>query len=70
MLLLNFMVIKSVSASLPDHAYIGPRVAQRSYGVPSVDYEPTYDNLGRITNAETKKGTWYLYLTYLTRTKR
>ncbi len=33
-------------------AYVGSRVAQRSYGVPSVDYEPTYDNLGRITEMD------------------
>ncbi len=40
------------ATTLADYAYIGPRVAQRSYGVPNVDYEPTYDNLGRITSAD------------------
>jgi YD repeat-containing protein len=41
------------STTLVDYAYIGPRVAQRSYPVPNpdIDYEPTYDNLGRITIA-------------------
>ncbi len=40
------------STTLVDYAYVGSRVAQRSYGVPSVDYEPTYDNLGRITEMD------------------
>ncbi len=48
MLLLNFVVKKLVSASLLDYAYIGSRVAQRSYGVPNTHFEPTYDNLGRV----------------------
>ncbi len=40
------------STTLVDYAYVGSRVAQRAYGVPDVDYEPMYDNLGRITSAD------------------
>ena len=40
------------STELVDYAYIGARVAQRSYDVPSIDYEPSYDNLGRITEID------------------
>ncbi len=40
------------STTLVDYDYIGPRVAERSYGVPNIDYQPTYDNLGRLTEMD------------------
>ena len=50
---------------LVTYKYIGPRVAQRSYLLlnPDIDYEPTYDNLGRITSADS--GTSYAKFDYL-----
>jgi len=45
------------------YKYIGSRVAQRSYPVPSVTYQPTYDNLGRITSADS--GTSYAKFDYV-----
>ncbi len=46
-----------LAGSIPfvDYKYIGSRVAQRNYNglTPDVLYEPSYDNLGRITSART-----------------
>ena len=44
------------------YKYIGPRVAQRSYSQPGITYQPTYDNLGRITSADS--GTNYAKFDY------
>ena len=43
--------VKLSSTTIATYKYIGSRVAQRSYPVPGVTYQPTYDNLGRITSA-------------------
>jgi len=40
------------STTLVDYDYVGSRVAKRDYGVPDIDYQPTYDNLGRLTEMD------------------
>ncbi|MHC4649134.1 MAG: hypothetical protein ACYTBJ_27090, partial [Planctomycetota bacterium] len=44
--------VKLFGVSIATYKYIGPRVAQRKYTSVNVTYEPQYDNLGRITSAD------------------
>jgi RHS repeat-associated protein len=44
--------IKASVITIATYKYIGSRVARRSYPIPDVTYEPTYDNFGRITSAD------------------
>jgi RHS repeat-associated protein len=54
--------LKLSSQTIAVYKYIGSNVAQRSYPIPSVIYQPVYDNFGRITSADS--GTSYAKFNY------